>query len=79
MLAGQFPRGTKLMASASEDLFVFQHFPQHHWRMLWSANLLERVNEEIKCCTRVVTSSPTTLQSAASGNGATGAGLALST
>jgi transposase-like protein len=35
-------------------MLAFRHFPQHHWRKIWSTNLLERVNEEIKCRTRVV-------------------------
>jgi len=30
------------------------HFPQLHWRKVWSTNLLERVNQEIKRRTRVV-------------------------
>jgi hypothetical protein len=29
-------------------------FPNDHWRKIWSTNLLERVNEEIKRCTRVM-------------------------
>ncbi len=54
MLAGKFPRAAELMASAREDVLAFRHFPQQHWRKLWSTNLLERVNEEIKRRTRVV-------------------------
>jgi transposase-like protein len=42
------------MASAREDVLAFRHFPASHWRKLWSTNLLERVNEEIKRRTRVV-------------------------
>ena len=30
------------------------HFPSQHWKKVWSTNLLERVNEEIKRRTRVV-------------------------
>jgi putative transposase len=49
------------MATAREDVlahscgedFVYRHFPASHWRKLWSTNLLERVNEEIKRRTRV--------------------------
>ncbi len=54
MLTSKFPRATELMASAREDVLAFRHFPQQHWRKLWSTNLLERVNEEIKRRTRVV-------------------------
>ena len=48
MLAGKFPRAAELMASAREDVLAFRHFPPSHWRKLWSTNLLERFNEEIK-------------------------------
>jgi putative transposase len=44
MLAGKFPRAAELMASAREDVLAFRHFPNSHWRKLWSTNLLERVN-----------------------------------
>jgi putative transposase len=53
-LAERFPRARELMAEAREDVLAFRHFPQHHWRKIWSTNLLERVNEEIKRRTRVV-------------------------
>jgi putative transposase len=54
MLASKFPRAAELMATAREDVLAFRHFPASHWRKLWSTNLLERVNEEIKRRTRVV-------------------------
>ena len=53
-LAERFPRATELMLEAREDVLAFRHFPQPHWRKIWSTNLLERVNEEIKRRTRVV-------------------------
>ena len=53
-LAERFPRAAALMNEAREDVLAFRHFPQHHWRKIWSTNLLERVNEEIKRRTRVV-------------------------
>ena len=42
------------MHEAPEVVLAFRHFPKDHWRKIWSTNLLERVNEEIKCRTRVV-------------------------
>lgn len=54
MLTAKFPKAAELMASAREDVLAFRHFPQQHWRKLWSTNLLERLNEEIKRRTRVV-------------------------
>ena len=53
-LAERFPRAAELMAEAREDVLAFRHFPAPHWRKIWSTNLLERVNEEIKRRTRVV-------------------------
>lgn len=54
MLAAKFPSAAELMAKASEDVLAFRHFPSQHWKKVWSTNLLERVNEEIKRRTRVV-------------------------
>ena len=53
-LIERFPKAAELMHEAREDVLAFRHFPQQHWRKVWSTNLLERVNEEIKRRTRVV-------------------------
>jgi transposase-like protein len=53
-LAERFPKAAELMHEAREDVLAFRHFPQPHWKKVWSTNLLERVNEEIKRRTRVV-------------------------
>jgi len=53
-LAERFPKAAALMHEAKEDVLAFRHFPKDHWRKIWSTNLLERVNEEIKRRTRVV-------------------------
>jgi hypothetical protein len=50
----RFPKAAELMIEAREDVLAFHHFPDQHWRKVWSTNLLERVNEEIKRRTRVV-------------------------
>ncbi len=61
--AERFPKAAELMHEARVDVLAFRHFPQHHWRKIWSTNLLERVNVAprsalgsavIKCRTRVV-------------------------
>ena len=54
MLAAKFPRAAELMAKACEDVLAFRHFPSQHWKKVWSINLFERVNEDIKRRTRVV-------------------------
>ena len=61
-LAERFPKAAALMHEAKEDVlahscgedFVYRPFPRDHWRKIWSTNLLERVNEEIKRRTNVV-------------------------
>jgi transposase-like protein len=53
-LAERFPRAAELLRQAREDVLAFRHFPAPHWRKIWSTNLLERVNAEIKRRTRVV-------------------------
>jgi transposase-like protein len=53
-LTERFPKAASLMHGAKEDVLAFRHFPKDHWRKIWSTNLLERVNEEIKRRTRVV-------------------------
>jgi transposase-like protein len=42
------------MNEAREDVLAFRHFPQPHWKKVWSTNLLERVKKESKRRTRVV-------------------------
>jgi putative transposase len=64
-LAERFPWATALMHQAREDVLEFRHFPQHHWRKVWSTNLLERVNEEKGRRTRVVGLFPTSPPSSA--------------
>ena len=53
-LVDRFPKAAALMQEAREDVLAFRPFPKEHWRKIWSTNLLERVNEEIKRRTRVV-------------------------
>jgi putative transposase len=50
----RFPRLTKLMEEAEEDVLSYAAFPAEHWQKIWSNNPLERVNKEIKRRTNVV-------------------------
>jgi transposase-like protein len=54
MLRKQFPGAVPVMEAARDDVLAFFHFPQEHWRKIWSTNPLERLNKEIKRRTNVV-------------------------
>jgi putative transposase len=54
MLRKQFPGAVPVMEAARDDVLAFLHFPQEHWRKIWSTNPLERLNKEIKRRTNVV-------------------------
>ena len=54
MLRKQFPSAAPIMEAARDDVLAFLHFPQEHWRKVWSTNPLERLNGEIKRRTDVV-------------------------
>ena len=54
MLHKQFPTAVPVMEAARDDVLAFLHFPQEHWRKIWSTNPLERLNKEIKRRTNVV-------------------------
>ena len=54
MLRKQFPTAARVMDAARDDVLAFLHFPQGHWRKVWSTNPLERPNKEIKRRTNVV-------------------------
>ena len=54
MLRKQFPSAVPIMEAARDDVLAFLHFPQEHWRKIWSTNPLERLNKEIKRRTNVV-------------------------
>ena len=53
MLRKQFPTAVPVMEAARDDMLAFLHFPQEHWRKVWSTNPLERLNKEIKRRTNV--------------------------
>ena len=63
MLRKQFPGAVPVIEAARDDVLEFLHFPQEHWHKIWSTNPLERLNKEIKRCTNVVGSFPTTPRS----------------
>ena len=54
MLRKPFPNAVPVMEAARDDVLAFLHFPQEHWRKVWSTNPLERLNKEIMRRTNVV-------------------------
>jgi transposase-like protein len=44
MLRKQFPGAVPVMEAARDDVLAFLHFPQEHWRKIWSTNPLEHLN-----------------------------------
>ncbi len=53
-LRSRFPKITKLMDEAEEDVLAHMSFPREHWCKIHSTNPLERLNGEIKRRTNVV-------------------------
>jgi putative transposase len=44
MLRKQFPTAVPVMDAVTGKVLAFLHFPQEHWRKVWSTNPLERLN-----------------------------------
>jgi putative transposase len=53
-LKRQFRTVAEQTPDASDDVTAFKAFLISHWTKLWSTNLLERMNAEIKRRTRVI-------------------------
>jgi len=53
-LRAKFPELSALMDDAEHDVLTFMTFPWAHWAQIYSTNLLERLNAEIKRRTDVV-------------------------
>jgi transposase-like protein len=50
----RWPQAAALLRAAEEDILAYLSFPAEHWTRLYSTNVLERLNREVKRRTDVV-------------------------
>jgi putative transposase len=53
-MAPRWPRAAELLRTAEEDVLAYLSFPSEHWTRIYSTNVLERLNREVKRRTDVV-------------------------
>ncbi len=56
----RWPLTARLLLSAAEDVLAFMAFYKAHWTRIYSTNVLERLNKEVKRRTKVVEIFPDT-------------------
>jgi transposase-like protein len=49
-----WPEASRLLRNAEEGVLAFMAFPKAHWTRIYSTNVLERLNKEVKLRTKVV-------------------------
>jgi putative transposase len=53
-LQARWPQAAKVLVEAEEDVLAYMAFPREHWTRIFSTNVLERLNREVKRRTEVV-------------------------
>ena len=50
----RWPKAADVLIDAENDILAYMVFPQEHWKRIYSNNVLERLNKEVKRRTNVV-------------------------
>lgn len=50
----RWPKAARVLTDAEDDILAYMVFPPDHWTRLYSTNLLERLNREVKRRTDIV-------------------------
>lgn len=58
-LSSRWPKAAEMLWEAEDDILVYKTFPRTHHRSIYSSNLIERLNREIKRRTKVIGVFPT--------------------
>lgn len=53
-LLPRWPKAAQVLSDAEDAILAYMVFPQEHWKRIYSNNLLERLNKEVKRRTNVV-------------------------
>lgn len=53
-ISSRWPKASHLLLNAEDDVLAFMAFPRVHWIRIYSTNVLERLNKEVKRRTKVV-------------------------
>jgi transposase-like protein len=59
-ISTRWPKASQLLLRAEDDVLAFMAFPRAHWTRIYSTNILERLNKEVKRRTKVVEIFPDT-------------------
>jgi len=58
-MQSRWPAAADLLRAAEDDVLAYMTFPEEHWTRIYSTNVLERLNREVKRRTDVVQVFPT--------------------